>query len=242
MKTFLLYGAVLMMAVPAYPAEAQQTPAAAVTGALESVCHLSTTRKRGVSSTNYNSSGVLYRGRYIITAAHNLHSTLLSTLTRIAVSCGRVNPSDAEHIVVPIAQTRVAKGYRWFPKRYDRDFAIIKLPAAINVAQPFELSTTPIITSEGGVQLAGFPGGSVAAGMSGQRMFSGATAGTPEGAFLKYDLDTFTGNSGGPVWRMAQGRPQLLGIHISGDAQGGRARIVDSDFRAEVDRLIASMQ
>lgn len=61
--------------------------------------------------------------------------------------------------------------------------------------------------------------------------------------FLDDDIDTETGNSGGPVWLEGDnGLPQLAGIHVT-ELNGvhGRARVANAEFISEVKRMIGEL-
>lgn len=242
MKTRLL-AAVLAM-VLAGPAVGQElSPQREVletpTGALESVCHLTTQRQRlGVfPRTTFNSTAVVYRGRYLITAAHNVYSPWNSRLRELHVACGGREPSDAEHFSVDPSRTRVAQGYGW--RRFHRDFAVIALPHPVTVSQAFALA--PPDGAARPVLVAGYPGSSPEnERMNGHRLFVGESEGAvdPSGPFIRYGVKTYTGNSGGPVWYAGPDGPVLAGVHVS----QSKARIADAEFIAEVERMIRSLE
>lgn len=208
--------------------------------ALQSVCHLATVRQKlGSIKTYFNGSAVVYKEQYLITAAHNVYSPFYNPLVRLRVTCGKVAVGANDGIEIDLKAIRVAAGYSWTPKRYSRDFAVIRLPKPIAVDQPFSLAGV-----EGpfpSVTIAGFPGQkNDADGMNGKTMFSGSGAanrvkGRP---FTVYDIETFTGNSGGPVWFETPTGPALVGIHIS----GGRARSIEKGSIAEIERMISELR
>jgi V8-like Glu-specific endopeptidase len=217
----------------------------ALTGPLESVCHLHTQRTRMLFLRgSYNSSGVLYRDRYVVTAAHNVYSPPLSRLRDLSVACGIIAPSPDQHQQVKISDVRVASSYGWMPKRFDRDFAVIRLPQPVTVAKPFRLEPVFQYPEGSPAYLAGFPGDDSDDHMNGETMFTGSGAGKQDtaGPFLHYAIGTHVGNSGGPVWTDDRGVPTLLGIHISEGPLGGRARIADEDFVTAVELMIADLE
>jgi V8-like Glu-specific endopeptidase len=217
--------------------------------ALANVCHLSTGRSTfGLFAGAKNSSAVVYRGRYLITAAHNVWSPFFRTLDRLDIACGQSAPARAAHVGVDRSQVRVACGYRWFPrKRYARDYAVIRLPAAIAVPNPLTLRAfSPADSLPGGVTLAGFPGQpGNRGGMTGEQLFRGRGAARfVDERFVEYDINTYPGNSGGPVWIDEADGPRLVGIHVSDTGNGtiGRARMADADFVAEIEAMIESLE
>lgn len=213
------------------------------TGALQNVCHLSTARRKWLFfRSDYNSSGVIYRGRYVITAAHNVYSPAYAPLTGLRVACGLPAPKSSEHIEVPLSAVRVASGYSWTPRRWDRDFAVVRLPSAFSSENALKLSPLPNQNSEL-LHLAGFPASNDEADrLNGERMFYGTGQGRVEGAFLRYNIETHTGSSGGPVWANLGETPVLAGIHIGGDKVSNRARLADPQFVVEVERMIVDLE
>jgi secreted trypsin-like serine protease len=210
-----------------------------VDGAYESVCHLRTARTRVAwAGSTANGSGVLYQGRYVITAAHNVYSPWYNRLTSLRVTCGVGDVADAPHLQVDPGRVRVSAGYFW--RRFNRDFAVIELPAPINVSMPFRLGGIPAIGSS--VRIAGFPGSADDADrMNGERLFSGVGPRTDSAPLMSYAIATFTGNSGGPVWIDTANGPALAGVHVSG-SDGGSARAVDDEFLREVTAMIADLE
>jgi V8-like Glu-specific endopeptidase len=211
-----------------------------VLGELANVCHLFTYRDKPLVDSENNGSAVLYRGRYLITAAHNVHSTRLSPLTSLKVACGKSAPTEAEHVEVDVSQIRVARGYRWFPKRFSRDFAVIRLAQPIATAIPMELFGGSLAEGSVPIELAGFPGTDDKSDeMDGWTLFKASGTASSEGdrSFLYYRAGAEKGNSGGPVWTMVDGRPLVVGIHI----RSSGARLVNRFFRDEVDRMISEL-
>lgn len=247
-----LIAGLVLAGIPAaaWSFQADQAPVPGVPDkAMANVCHLSTGRSSfGLFAGNKNSSAVVYRGRYLITAAHNVWSPFFRTLDRLDVACGQSAPARAAHVRVDRSQVRVACGYRWFPKkRFARDYAVIRLPSAIAVPNPLTLRVfSRADPLPGGVTLAGFPGQSGdRGGMTGERLFSASGAARfVDQRFVEYDINTYPGNSGGPVWIDEADGPRLVGIHVSDTGNGtiGRARMADADFVAEIEAMIASLE
>ena len=221
---------------------------------LESVCHLKTRRTfhlLGFGWSKNTGSGVLYKGRYIITAGHNIFQDF-TNLKAISVQCGRRETEATIDMVAHSSgewEARDAKGY--FPmggKDFHRDFGVIRLKDPIVVAKPFTLAEK-VGQAEEKVHFAGYPvekdkNNNVLNGRNGYRLFSAMATLKDEPApvrygatrdLIYYDLKTFGSNSGGPVWRMGtDGTPELVAVHVTNS--GGR--IVDEPFRKEIDRLI----
>jgi V8-like Glu-specific endopeptidase len=224
-------------------APAQQTKVTgAVTGVFSNVCHLHSRRSTWRGQTWNNGSAILYRGRYLITAAHNVYSIPSSKVMSVIAACGQSEAPEAAHFTIDLSQVRVAAGYRWVPrKRFSRDFAVIRLSAPLPGETAVELFPGDLSPDPLPIELAGFPGREDERdGMNGWRMFKGKGIATPERGkpFLNYDFDSEKGNSGGPVWTMAGTVPVLVGIHV----RGSGARIVDQFFRDEVNRMIGELE
>lgn len=228
--------AVLVAIAPGASAQTlnAQTPVATpiVDRAFESVCHLHIKRRVAVIfGAKYTGSAVLYRGRYLLTAGHNVYQDH-SRIRRVAVRCGSAAAQSApiDETVAPW-QAIAASGYDG--NGFARDFGVIRLNRPVTVTQPFMLASTPVQPGET-IRFAGFPGGP----HSGWDLFEarGAITARAEG-LAYYDIETFKSNSGGPVWREADGKTELVAIHVTN--RGGR--IVDADFIHEVDRLIAEL-
>ncbi len=198
----------------------------------EGVCHLYIRRRVGLVFTlKFTGSAVLYRGRYLLTAGHNVYQDH-SRIRDVAVRCGN---ADARHAkvdeVIERWQALDASGYDGSP--FTRDFGVIRLRNPITTAAPFTLATSPAHPGEA-VRFAGFPGEK----HDGWHLFAATgrvTTAAP--GLIHYDIETYKSNSGGPIWREVNGQRELLAIHVM--PSGGRA--VDADFRAEVERLIAEL-
>lgn len=200
--------------------------------AFESVCHLSIKRRVALLfSASYTGSAVLYRGRYLLTAGHNVYQDR-SRIRAVTVRCGDANARRGaiDEVIAPW-QAIDASDYQGGP--FSRDFGVIRLNRPIAVSTPFSLATNPAQLGEA-LRFAGFPGGP----HSGWEMFEarGSLARLTDG-LAHYDIETFKSNSGGPVWREVGGQAELLAIHVTNS--GGR--VVDLDFASEVDRLIAEL-
>lgn len=202
--------------------------------ALRSVCHLSIKRRVALLfGRAYTGSAVLYRGRYLLTAGHNVYQDN-SRIRSVEVRCGA---SDARtemfHEKIEPWQVLDASGYDGDP--FFRDFGVIRLRQPITVdGGSFSLAMMPIKVGDS-VRFAGYPGGP----HSGWEMFQardGLIAATNDG-IAYYDVATFKSNSGGSVWRDVAGNAQLVAIHVT--ESGGR--VVDDVYRAEVEKLIAEL-
>lgn len=204
-----------------------------VTGSLTNVCHLRVRRVRFfLFPSEFNSTAVLFEKQYLITAAHNVHSTTFSRITKIGAACGRANSSSAHHTRIDNSQISVAAGYKW--RDWQHDYAVLKLPYEIASLRPMILRPLTERDLRSRAVVAGFPGTddpSAPERIDGEHLFSAQPVPQIEAHsfFVRYDVKTYTGNSGGPVWLELDEGPVLLGIHISGDNGEGVARQIDTE-------------
>jgi V8-like Glu-specific endopeptidase len=209
---------------------------------LDGVCHLFVTRRKGLVLTTYNnSSGAILDGRHVLTAAHNVHSTRLSEVRSIEVSVGRTRVDGAA--TVRVVDQRVASQYGW--RKFAHDYAVLRLAAPVAVPEPFGLPSASLEPAVSQVRIAGYPGAS-GGERDGKHMFAATGPGrrAPDGPFLDYDIDTETGNSGGPVWIEQDGtHPVIVGVHVT-ELQGtsGRARYCDPEMVHAVRAMIAELE
>ena len=212
---------------------------AAADPALDSVCHLHIKRKfLFFSAGEYTGTGVLFEGRYILTAGHNVYQDR-SRIASITIRCGTAEPMSAP--VAEVIRGRQGLDASGFPEGgFPRDFGVIRLSRTINVRAPFELAEKEPDPGTS-VHFAGFPGeGDRASAPSRDGWHLHRAEGVATGiagSIISYNVRTFKSNSGGPVWLETEGKPVLLGIHVR--PSGGR--IVDAEFIAEVRRLIAAL-
>lgn len=201
--------------------------------ALANVCHLTIRRVAGlVFRTSFTGSAVLYRGQYLLTAGHNILSRR-SRVREIEVRCGVRNAWASAGLPQQIIRRDAAIAASGFGGSgpFERDFAVIRLDRPITTPVPVELAADN--PAEGQLILSGYPGGV----HDGHTLFSTPSpANRMEGEFLRYDIATYRSNSGGPVWRMRDGRAELVAIHVR---SGGGGRVVNQAFRDEVARMIA---
>lgn len=237
---------------PNYPANIAPTPASSnrqnpVTtedaANYTNVCHLTIHRRwLGIfGRPGKYGSAVLYRGRYLLTAGHNLYNPWYNRVSSIEVRCGVTN-ADAtaapDHQLVAGTRGRTARGYRWGPfngDQFQRDFGVLRLNTPISTLQPVTLLTespSPGAT----VELAGYPGRPIRDALT---LYAGSgRLLAPDRHVLRYDIVTAKGNSGGPVWIRAGNSLQLAAIHVTNS--GGRA--VNRPFIDEVNDMINDLE
>jgi hypothetical protein len=209
----------------------------------ESVCHLKVIRRRGLSRAVKNSSAALYRGRYLITAAHNVHSNAFSSVRLIRVSCGTAAFSeDSVDDEVGRDAVWVPSGYsfvRPLPGRHRTDYAVVRLNRPIAAARTFgldELGGAPPFP----LSVAGYPGDEDdTTPQDAEHLYVGrGTATGIEDYLLHYDVDTSKGVSGAPVWIERDSGPTIVGIHVGGTSEYARARVISGAVRREIEAAI----
>ena len=234
-------------AAPDYPARAFAAPQGMVPqvpvtddvphGMMTNVCHLTIYRAAflGVWRTAWTGSAVVYRGRYLLTAGHNVlsrHSDVRKIEVRCGVRSAWARAGDTKQTIQP-GSMMAASGFNGSGP-FERDFAVIRLNQPISTAVPVELAQADS-PAPGPLFLSGYPGGV----HDGHSLFNTEGAmNRVEGDMLWYDIETHKSNSGGPVWRMRDGRAELLAIHVRA---GGGGRIVNQGFRSEVERMISEL-
>lgn len=194
------------------------------------VARLDTVRKRGLfflsMTSEFYGTGVLVDRRFVITAAHNLHQNLFSKLQSINISFG-YNSGESMWVaprIYGLRSVRIAKGYGF--GRLERDFSVIdlgeKAPAVHSVFRlPKQDELKELVARRSELHLAGYPGNE---GHDGQVLKGASTFDYhADELFITYDIDTATGNSGGPIWFESKGEYVLAGIHIS-EGSGPRGK------------------
>lgn len=209
---------------------------------LENVCQVVNTRKVWLFfKRDYRGSAVLYKGRYLITAGHNIHQTW-SRIKRIKVRCGILD-EDAETEFVDVTddiQFEAVKAYGALKKKYKDDYGVIRLKNPINVSNPISISENDIKKNEK-VIIAGFPGNPNESDSKKLYAGMGKIDQNPTDGIVGYNIATHTGNSGGPVLRKkSDGSWELVAIHVKGTGNGGPGggRVINKDSREEIKNLI----
>lgn len=207
----------------------RQARVTAVATPNDAVCRLQLTRSKLLwfDATPFSSGAHIGNG-IILTAAHNLYSPFYNEVSTASAECGVADHVDGAGSVVGFtkASISVASGYRWGP--YARDVAILRVPnppaTAFDVA-PDDLDLTVGDT----VSISGFPGEGYTT--QGESLHTGTgriVALNKE--FITYEIETTTGNSGGPVWIRQAGKYILVGVHVAGAGYTGTARRITKSF------------
>jgi V8-like Glu-specific endopeptidase len=203
------------------------------------VCHLTIHRKFLMFSSQSSGSAVVYQGKYLITAAHNIYQQR-SRVTKIIVRCGVTNIAGRAQFFEEVTSDKffeAAEGYSPVPlgsKDFGDDYGVIKLekPVAGAINLPLIDGGAAAIS----VELAGYPGRDIAYA---DRLYSARTTanfGGDASAFLEYAINTAKGNSGGPVFALGAGGQvrAIAGIHVTNST----ARAINKSSRDEIARLI----
>ena len=219
---------------------------------LNNVCHLKIQRKfLWSTSTNYGSAFV-YKGRYLLTAGHNVYQQK-SRIQKIEVRCGKSKideTSEPDFLVVGDDWFEASRFYHPVPllnKDFGDDFGVIKLPTDVSGALSIGFAAAPLAKG-GNLAIAGFPSGTLSNSLSLYGARGKVETSADRSGIMTYNIQTYTGNSGGPIFTLgADNQPNsLAAIHVT--ASGGRAvRSVrpdsdlpenERDFITEIERLI----
>ena len=199
------------------------------------LCHLNIHRRWWRRKFSATGSAVAFRDRYLLTAGHNIYQDK-STVREIEVRVGPTNArQQAIHETTRGRQGRDSSRYvggLFGRMPFAHDYGVVRLSEPFAEPSRFVLGEPP--RRDEAVFFAGYPGGR----HDGWTLHEAtAKLGETRGSLVGYDLKTYKSNSGGPVWRMADGVPELVAIHVAPSV--GRA--VDNEFVGEVERLIARL-
>lgn len=223
------------------PTPYEEVPTVGRTGPhpFESVCRLHVERDKFVWRPTNFSTAFLIDDDVLVTAAHNVHSQgfwrFSSRVRHGSITAGHAADGPAWSAAGRFgpSDVRVASGYQFWPKRYDRDYALILLPSPAPYRSSFRLLRPDDRSVERcePVFIAGHPGDP----LDSKRMHTARGRVTHVGPHLiTYDIDTQRGNSGGPVWvERDDGEYVVAGIHVS-ETTGGRARRIDQEVRDDI--------
>lgn len=220
--------------------EDQSVVSGSLNAPLDSVCHLTTTRKNyktlWFGNTPYTGSAALINGRFLITAAHNVYDYPFSYLTSVSVSCAVKSVSnesvqiklDREKILRNISIPRYEFKVINRSKKYEFDYAFIDLGKNITVDSGFHIPEQSAINVGDSVNISGYPGGLIS---DAHTLHKGTgVISDIDGNLASYSLNTATGNSGGPIW-IYDGNNQyyLVAVHVKN--YGGR--VINESFLSD---------
>jgi V8-like Glu-specific endopeptidase len=217
--------------------ENREQPVTAIVPPLDAVCRLQVQRRHVLPTAGYFSSGAYVGDGLVVTAGHNLYSSLVSSVDAVAVECGAIEHHDGAGRMDGFTRNMVAvwPGHRF--EDYRDDTALLRIPERPTAA--FEVAPDDLVLEKGqDVYLAGFPGTGYG---EGQHMYSArGKLLRVDQEFLEYGIVTATGNSGGPVWVERDGHFLLVGVHVAGAQDFGTARRVAVSRIARLKALLGA--
>nr|WP_274622719.1 serine protease [Myxococcus fulvus] len=227
----------------------KQSPVTQLSSPLEAVCHLTTRRrnikKLWIGDVYSTGSAALAQGRYLITAAHNVYDYPLGWLDHVDVSCNQ-KTATAETVIASLNREHIkqrvsAPGYAWrlhgAERKFEFDFAFIDLGTSVMDDDPFLVDERVVPRVGEALFLGGYPGGDISHPANKLHLGSGVVVGI-DNNLMTYDIETATGNSGGPVWVTREGKHYLVGVHVS----DGRARLFNASFFTAWNRFLKSAE
>jgi V8-like Glu-specific endopeptidase len=179
-------------------------------------------------------SGAMIGPNDVLTAGHNLWDPAFGFARNIRVTPGQAGSSTPFGAAFGTVWT-VPSEYVSTGGSFEFDIGVINLGSNIgNSTGWFGLQSVSAATATDSiVQLAGYPGD-----LSGGdfQYTSSDNVDFVSGNQLFYDgaLDTFGGNSGGPLWWNLSGGPFIVGVHTSGGSLFNGGTMLTSDFFARV--------
>ncbi len=188
-----------------------------------SIARLETKRATFGYGKHFHGTGSVINKRFILTAAHNIyHKKFLSSFKHAYIALGYNNGQAIRTLEkrYRLNSTRVAHGFDY--KIFSRDFGIIDLGIElssphISFRLPEENEVKELVMEGVNLQFAGYPGEH-----HGGKTLKGASCNSLEykydGVFLTYQIDTATGNSGGPVWFEKDDEYIIVGVHVKESA------------------------
>ena len=235
-KSILLFAAYFLCACSSYTTTDQELDSASLfpDHLPSNICYLYTTRKARVFGfeSNWHSTGILFDGKHLITAGHNVYDSLGTKLHKVDVFCKTSDGSIVDSTLNrdDIERTRENKGYVNSGHSFNYDYSFLKLSKELPVAESLSLSADVLIGADSPIEVAGYPGGKLV-------YKQGETKGKVNNSLMAYKFETFKGMSGGPVWATNNGTVYLVGVHVKNEG----ARVVDAvlldDYKNWKDRL-----
>lgn len=174
---------------------------------LENICHIVSEGNGRVATMT--GSGFLWREQFVIASAH-LFNRGGALATGARVQCGSERVAENAGVFVSAENIRLSQ--RWRGTRHMlHDFAILRLPAPIEVSVPFRIDTwghgTDTEISYAGFPVSGF------FGQTNRRMFRGRSRFYYNGApRMRLEHRIRQGASGSPLWREDADGPIVIGM------------------------------
>jgi len=241
-RTFILIFAMQLFIAFASEAHAQDNfPNLITDGELQpyhsDICHLDVDRRFGSGAL---STGVLIEGRFLITAAHNIHDyNFIRRVNGIKVRCGEAIVGKDEPALEltrsEITASRfVAPNYRWRrnkSKEFSYDYAFLDLGVDLTETSFFDVTHFDQVDASQGLFVAGYPGKNLCGDpeiCDARHLYEGHGDYEPSSLpdRIEYAVKTARGMSGGPVWAVNDGQNFLVGVHVTGKG----ARVINDSF------------
>jgi glutamyl endopeptidase len=200
------------------------------------ICALRVYSKAG---DEYVGTGWLVGPRTVITAGHCLYLDVMGGWAeRVEVTPAR-NGRDRPFSSVVAREFKSVRGWTVEGKR-EHDYGAILLPAdqALPEVGQFGYSVYDAASLRGAyLNLAGYP----ADKDDGTLWWAARSAREVDGTTIWYDIDTASGQSGAPVWRLdpATGRRLAVGIHTDGARTGNSATRITREVFANIEQWAA---
>ncbi|MGC4041919.1 MAG: trypsin-like serine protease [Flavobacterium sp.] len=214
-----------------YPTELQ-TISTATVNPYNNICYLHIYRNRFPKPDDwFKSTGFFIAPNIILTAAHNIHSVWGSKVSKIEISPGKYYSNFPYQTVTIDGKAECKKRIRTNANysftsgsRIKYDFGIIILTKEelrqLNLpnTDSFSLDPTYQLKKNDILNVAGYPA-DPDAGYNGDFMtFQQDLCGEIDEKKFGHNLDTFTGNSGSPIWVENGTKRIIVGVHTFGNA------------------------
>jgi V8-like Glu-specific endopeptidase len=171
-------------------------------------------RIQGPSGRRYSATGWLAGPSLVITASH---AVFLKSENAWATSVSVLVGLDGQTAAASVTSSELAAAAGSLAEGSDEyDLGAIFLPRPLGLDQGYfsfaALDDQDLLN--GTVQVTGYPADrdNATRQYTHARVLTGVTP-----TRLRYDIDTFGGQSGSPIWRLVDGRPTAVGVHTTGD-------------------------
>jgi len=197
------------------------------------ICYLHIYRKRFPKKDSwFMSTGFFITPNIILTAAHNVHSEWGTKVSKIEVVPAKYYDDQPFGMITINGKDGCRRAIKTHPdykftdkmnKRIKYDFGIIIIPNEqltanhrLDNKQVFFLDSSYILNQNDTVNVAGYPADSQY-GFHGDFMtFQKDLCRGVNGKIFNHRLDTYTGNSGSPIWINLHDKRVIIGIHTFG--------------------------